>query len=258
MRNIIVLIAITVGIAGYGEKAIAQETPNNLAAWIGYELYLPFKEDGRWGLLLEGYSKGDKLVSELQGSFYRIGANYYTKKGNRFGAGYAYQWNIPYDSVSLPYANPDYRIYEQFIWRILKKEGNVVWTQRFRLEQRWLGRKDSTQYDADKFDSYEFENTLRYLLRYQNWIRPRWAIVAYDEVHIRTTARHSLENFLDQNRLYFGGAYALNLKRELRIELGYMHQSFWKSADTDKGKSRVNHTIRLTVTADLPLKHTEK
>jgi len=159
----------------------AQNTPQNLAAWIGYELYLPFKENGRWGLLLEGYAKGNRFVSQLQGAFYRIGANYYTKKGNRFGAGYAYQWNIPYDKVSLPYSNPDYRIYEQFIWRIPKKNGDIIWTQRFRMEQRWLGRKDAPDYSAPGFDYYKFENTFRYLLRYQWWFRSRWAFVTYEE-----------------------------------------------------------------------------
>jgi len=231
----------------------AQNTPQNLAAWVGFEMYLPFKENGRWGLLLEGYAKGDKFLSESQGSFYRIGANYYLKNGNRFGAGYAYQWNIPYDEVSLPYANPDYRIYEQFVWRIPRKNGNVVWTQRFRVEQRWLGRKYGPDYTQPHFDYYKFENTLRYQLRYQNWFRQRWAFVIYDELHLRTTAIFDDEHVVDQNRFYMGSAFSLDKKREIRLELGYMHQSFWKSPETENGKSRVNHTIRITLTTDLPL-----
>lgn len=100
----------------------AQKPTQNLAAWIGYELYLPFHEHGKWGILVESYMKGDKLIADLQGSFYRLGLNYYTPKGNRIGGGVAYQWNLPYDEVALPYENPDYRIYEQFVWRIEKKK----------------------------------------------------------------------------------------------------------------------------------------
>jgi len=233
----------------------AQDKPSNLACWVGYEMYLPFHEGGRWGLLLEGYSKGNQFLSKTQGAFYRIGANYYLKNGNRFGAGYAYQWNVPYDDVSLPYGNPDYRVYEQFIWRIPKKNGNVMISQRFRMEQRWLGRKYGPDYDKSGFDYYEFENTFRYQVRYQNWFRPRWAWVVYDEIHLRTTAAFNNEHLFDQNRLYGGGAYSLDKKREIRLELGYMNQSFWKSADTENGRSRINHTIRITLTTDLPMKH---
>jgi hypothetical protein len=235
-------------------KVNAQKMEQNVAAWVGYEMYLSFKENGRWGLLLEGYSKGNQFVSELQGSFYRVGANYYLKNGNRLGAGFAYQWDLPYDEVSLPYNNPDYRIYEQFIWRIAKKEGKEVWSQRFRVEQRWLGRKDDPDSDSDHFDYYKFENTFRYQVRYQLWFKDRWAAVVYDEVHIRTNAASSNENYLDQNRLYLGTAYSLDKRREIRLEVGYMNQIFWKSPDTESGLSRMNHTIRVTLTADLPLK----
>jgi hypothetical protein len=239
------------------KKVIAQKMASNVAAWVGFEMYLPFEEEGRWGLLLEGYSKGNDLVSELQGSFYRIGANYYLKNGNRLGAGVAYQWDLPYDEVSLPYNNPDYRVYEQFIWKIAKREGNEVWTQRFRVEQRWLGRKDNPESTSDSFDYYKFENTFRYQFRYQLWFKPRWAAVVYDEIHIRTTAAKDNENYLDQNRIYLGGAYSLDKKREIRMELGYMNQIFWKTPNTVSGLSRMNHTIRLTLTTDLPFKRKE-
>nr|WP_198999620.1 DUF2490 domain-containing protein [Flavobacterium sp. ASV13] len=235
-------------------QANAQKMVQNVAAWIGYEMYLPFKEEGRWGLLLEGYSKGNDFISELQGSFYRAGANYYLKNGNRLGAGVAYQWDLPYDELSLPYNNPDYRIYEQFIWRIAKKEGNEVWSQRFRMEQRWLGRKNEPYSEGNHFDYYKFENTLRYQVRYQLWFKERWAAVVYDEIHIRTNAASGNENYLDQNRFYLGTAYSLDKRREIRLELGYMNQIFWKSPDTESGLSRMNHTFRITLTTDLPFK----
>jgi len=101
MRKKILLgrIIICVALLLSNKMLSAQDKPSNLACWVGYEMYLPFHEGGRWGLLLEGYSKGNQFLSKTQGAFYRIGANYYLKNGNRFGAGYAYQWNVPYDDV---------------------------------------------------------------------------------------------------------------------------------------------------------------
>lgn len=128
-------------------------------------------------------------------------------------------------------------------------------SQRFRMEQRWLGRKDTADYNKGGFDYYKFENTFRYQLRYQKWFRERWAWVVYDEVHLRTTAPFNSEHLVDQNRLYLGGAYSLDKHQEIRMEVGYMNQSFWRSADTESGRSRINHTIRLTLTTDLPMKH---
>lgn len=130
-------------------KLVAQSPTQNLAAWIGYELYLPFHEHGKWGILAESYLKGDKLIADLQGSFYRFGLNYYTPKGNRIGGGLAYQWNLPYDDVALSYENPDYRIYEQFIWRIEKKKmwcgpNASVWSN-----GGWEGKTKGTKPNLD-------------------------------------------------------------------------------------------------------------
>lgn len=166
----------------------AQKMVQNTSGWIGQEIYLPFVEGGKWGLLLEGYSKGNNIIAELQGSFYIAGANYFLKNGNRLAAGLACQWDIPYDDVSLPYSSPDYRIFEQFIWRRPRQSGKHIWTQRFRMEQRWLGRKYNSEDENDNFDYYKFENTFRYQLHYQYWFRERWAAAIYDEVHVRTNA----------------------------------------------------------------------
>lgn len=231
--------------------AIAQKPTQNFACWPGAELYFPFIENGKWGFMFETYEKGNKFIAESQGNFYRLGATYYFKNGNRLGAGLAYQWNVPYDDVSLPYGWPDYRIWENYIIRHTRADGNRLWMQRIRLEQRWLGRKENL-FD-NGFSSYDFEQTLRYMLRYQLWFKPRWSFAVYDEVHLRTLASEA-EKILDQNRLYAGMVYALDPKREFRIEVGYMNQSFWKSADTEEGRSRVNHTLRISITSDYPLK----
>ncbi|HET6994318.1 MAG TPA: hypothetical protein VFI06_05005 [Chitinophagaceae bacterium] len=48
--------------------------------------------------------------------------------------------------------------------------------------------------------------------------------------------------------------YALGQKREWRIETGYMFHSMWNAADETPGRIRINHTWRVTLTADVPLK----
>jgi hypothetical protein len=58
---------------------------------------------------------------------------------------------------------------------------------------------------------------------------------------------------IDQNRIYRDNIYALNKVREWRIDTGYMFQGVWNSSDTEPGRERVNHTIRVTLTGDVPL-----
>ena len=59
----------------------------------------------------------------------------------------------------------------------------------------------------------------------------------------------------DQNRFLVG--FGLNYNNTIRLELGYMNQIFFKSPDTEGGLSRMNHTIRITLTTDLPFKRKE-
>ena len=231
------------------------ETPQNATAWYGYEGYHPFVEGKPWGLMLEGYVKRNKIITEPQGLFFRAGLNYEFKNGDRITGGYAYQYNNSYDSASEPYGWSDHRIWEQYLWRrSFGKEKRSQLIQRFRTEQRWLERRSAPLYD--RTTDRKFENTFRYQLKFNTPISKKVSLSFYDEIHLRLPPPEG-EKLADQNRLYGGLILYLDEKRLWRLETGYMLQSTFHSADDAEGRKRVNHTFRVTITSDAPFRKKE-
>jgi hypothetical protein len=227
------------------------QVPQNIALWTGFESYIPLHEGSRYGLFAEGYLKRCDFVTSKQGWFWRVGGTYYLKNGNRISGGFAYQYNFPYDEVAEPYNWIDYRIWQQYMIRKVSVDGNKLWVHRIRPEERWLGRSSTANPDA--VDHYQFEITFRYMLRRQWWFNQKFGAALSDELHLRLTDLDT-EHLIDQNRIYGGFLFALDQKRETRIELGYMWQGMYNSADYQDGHKRINHTFRITFTSDLPMK----
>ncbi len=249
MRILYICLAALVLAAGV---AAQDETPQNATAWYGYEGYHPFEEGKPWGLMLEGYVKRDKIITEPVGVFFRVGLNYDLKNGDRITGGYAFQYNNPYDSASEPYNWPDNRIWQQYLWRRpVGKTKRSQLVQRFRMEQRWLGRKSPPLFD--KVTDWKFENTFRYQLRFVTPLSKKVSLALYDEIHLRLPPPEA-EKVLDQNRAYAGLIFYLDQKRLWRLETGYMYQSTFNSADDASGRKRINHTLRMTITSDAPFR----
>jgi hypothetical protein len=249
LRQVPYIIAATLVFA---ISAWAQdETPQNATAWYGYEGYHPFVEGKPWGLMLEGYVKRNEIITEPQGLFYRAGLNYELKNGDRITGGYAYQYNNPYDSKAEPYGWSDHRIWEQYLWRRnFGKDKHTQLVQRFRVEHRWLQRKEAPQYD--RTETWKFENTFRYQLKFNTPVSKNVSLSFYDEIHLRLSPRD--EKLADQNRLYGGLIFYLDEKRLWRLETGYMLQSVLNSGDNEHGLKRTNHTLRVTITSDVPFR----
>lgn len=231
------------------------KTLNNFTFWGGFEMYLPLHEQSKWGLFAEGYIKRKDFLTQPMGWFWRLGGSYYLKNGNRISGGVAYQYNFPYDEAMLPYNWPDWRVWEQFMLRKTgKKHPQHLWVHRFRLEERWLGRREEGSTRSDGYDYYKFELTFRYMLRSQWYVTPRFGLALYDELHLRLASSEPGEKLVDQNRVYGGIVYALDKNKEWRIETGYMFHSMWNAADEKAGRIRINNTWRVTLTADAPLR----
>lgn len=223
-------------------------TPQNAVAWYGYEGFHPFREGRPWGLFLEGYVKRNDIVVDPVALFGRVGTTFERKNGDRVSGGYAVQYNYPYDEASEPYRWTDHRVWEQYLWRrVVGPDPRRMLIQRFRMEQRWLARKDAPEYD--EVARRKFENTFRYMLRVNTPVARRLSLAFYDEIHLRTPPPEA-EKVLDQNRIYAGMIVYLDAKRLWRLEAGYMFQSTFNSADDVAGRKRINHTLRVTVTSD--------
>lgn len=225
------------------------QTPVNFTGWYGYEGYHPFVEGKPWGFFGEGYLKRNHVITDRMQEFIRLGLNYTLPNGNRITGGLAYQYTVPFDEVSEPYPWPDYRIWEQYLIRKPVPKG--MWQHRFRMEQRWLGRKDDPANDG--FDEYKFENTFRYMLKKSFVFNKKVYGFAADEIHLRMPPPE-LEKIFDQNRIYIGAGYNLDKNKWWRIEGGYMLQTSFNSSVDATGRKRINNVFRITITSDAPFK----
>jgi len=238
---------------------MAQNTIHNTTFWGGTEMYLPLSEQARWGLFAEGYIKRANFFENPMGWFWRLGGTYYLKNGDRISGGLAYQYNFPYDAAMQPYGWPDWRIWQQYMIRKTgKRNSNHLWVHRFRPEERWLGRRYDSSDTHKGYDYYKFEWTFRYMIRSQWYLSKQFGLAVYDELHLRLASSEPGEHLIDQNRIYGGIIYALAPDRHWRIETGYMFQSVWNAVDDPISRTRINHTWRVTITADAPLRKHKK
>lgn len=246
------MIIIATGMTVAFQVTAQEEVPQNFSVWTGWELYLPLHEGSSWGLFTEAYVKRVNFLKDPQGLFWRLGASYYLKNGNRLSGGVAWQYNYPYDAVALPYSWPDWRLWQQYMIRhVSARNKEHLWVHRLRLEERWFGRKNDPANDG--YDYYKFETTFRYMLRSQWYIKPRVGVAVYDEIHLRVYSEERDEKIFDQNRIYAGLIYALDKDRVWRVETGYMFHSMWNAPESEAGRERINHTWRITLTGDVPL-----
>lgn len=247
--------ALSVIIFAFNAIAVLAQTdlPVNAGGSYGYEGYHPIVEGRPWGVVLEGYFNRNKILTDPGGYFLRVGLNFDLKGGNRISGGYATQFSEPIDTASDPYKFPEHRIWEQFTWKRKFGEGkHHQFVQRFRMEQRWIGRKTAPAYD--RITSWHFENALRYQAKFITPISKKISLNLNDEIAVRVPPPTG-RKFVDSNQLYAGLIFSLDQKRLWRLEAGYSLQTVFKSASTAQGLRRVNHVFSLTLKSDAPFRN---
>jgi len=244
-------IAFFIAINYPSTSTLAQSTPINYTGWYGYDAYHPFQEGKPWGLWIESYWIRNHVITDKNALFARAGLNYNLNSGNRITAGIAYQYNYPYDEASKPYNWPDYRLFQQYLIRLPQKKG--MWQFRFRIEERWLGRKSDPT--SNTFDYYQYETSVIPMVKKSFLLGDRFYAIAYEEVWLLFTTP---DRILDQSRTYAGLGMHLDKEKEWHFELGYMYQpNFTGSPDTNE-KSRINNALRVTLTSDAPFRKKKK
>lgn len=228
------------------------DAPVNAGGQFGYEGYHPFVEGRPWGVVIEGYFNRNRIIRDPASYFLRVGLNYDLGGGNRISGGYATQYTEPSDAASDPYKFPEHRIWEQFTWK--RKFGEAKrhnFIQRFRVEQRWIGRKTAPAFD--RITSWYFENALRYQAKFITPITKKISLNLNDEIAVRIPPPTG-RKFVDLNQLYAGLIFPLDKKRLWRLEMGYSLQTVWRPATTASGLRRVNHIFSIVIKSDAPFK----
>jgi hypothetical protein len=233
--------------------AQSDSTIVNTNFWVGSEFDLPTKKGAKWGSYAEVIVQRANFLTNTQGWYVNLGATYFLKKNMSLGGGAALQYNVPYDDASLPYALPDYRVWQQFM---IKNTGKInpafKWANRFKFEEKWLGRRYPNSLRTEGYDYYKNELTFRWLIRVLYYPTHHFGFVVNNELFFRLLSTVPGEKLLDQNRTYAGIVYAFDDARDYRVELGYMQQDVWNAADELSLKVRINHVMRIMFHIEIP------
>jgi hypothetical protein len=209
------------------QQATAQNTrlrDDNAIGWYTYTG--TFRMHQRWSLHTEYQWRRENFVATWQQSLLRIGVNYHLNPNMMFHLGYGWIETFNYGDYPVNGFGkqfPEHRIYQQL--NITQKIGRVDLLHRYRLEQRWVGRFNTSESDSP--DGWSYLNRLRYMLRLQVPLQGptlddnEFYLAAFDEIFIGFGKKVN-QNIFDQNRVAFLAGYRVN--KNLRMEAGYLQQ----------------------------------
>lgn len=191
---------------------------HNNTNWI--QAFNTIRLDKKWSLHVEYQWRRDKGLKNWQQSLLRVGANRKLNEQVTVLLGYGWIETFPYGDFPIASAGtfPEHRIYEQISFR--QPVNKWIFTHRFRIEQRWLGR---VQPGTDrKIEEWLFLHRFRYQFRAQLSLSSKWYAVAADELFIGAGKNVGV-NIFDQNRIFLLAGFKLN--QHVSIEAGYFNQT---------------------------------
>lgn len=174
----------------------------------------------KWSIHAEYQWRRTDGVKNWQQGLFRTGFNYKLNDNVILHAGYAEAETFSYGAYPIASNGtfPEHRIYEQLVLR--QPLNKFLFTHRFRIEQRWLGRvKAGTDREID---DWIFLHRFRYQFRSQLAISKKWYTAAADEVFIGAGKNVGV-NIFDQNRIFLLAGIKLN--KNISVEGGYFNQT---------------------------------
>ncbi|MEN9509585.1 MAG: hypothetical protein RLZZ621_2148 [Gemmatimonadota bacterium] len=234
-----VLVAPTA--AAQSSTPTSWQTRHQDAVWVGGTIDRPITK--KTALWFDGSWRRMAFGREPQQLLLRPGVQYTVTNGVRLAAGYVYVATAPYGS--LPAANPtrEHRSWQQLL--LTHRAGRVAFTQRYRLEQRWLfplvpgvaGSADREYGDAT------YQNRLRYMGRGQTELsqvkvqgRP---VLLYGWNELLMPLGGPTQTLtIGQNRASVG--FGIPHSPKFRTEIGYMNLY---NAFPSRRANEVNHTL---------------
>lgn len=163
---------------------------------------------------------------DWQQSLLRVGINYNLNPRVVFRLGYARVETYPYGDYTINEFGKQFsedRIFQMF--QLSHKEGNIDFSHRFILEQRFIGAYSSA--DQTTEDKLLTSNRARYLfkfflpLSFSNPKKNAWYTAFSNEVFINF-GQNIQHNIFDQNRISILLGYRMN--KNIRVEGGYLNQ----------------------------------
>lgn len=159
-------------------------------------------------------------LKNWQQGLFKTAIQYKPSSAVSYAIGYAKVETFAYGDFPIASAGafPEHRIFEQAV--IKQNINKLSVTNRFRIEQRWLGKiKAGTNREIE---SWTFLNRFRYLLKIQYPLSKKLYAWLGDEVFIGAGRNMGLTIF-DQNRIHGNLGYKLN--KHVNFEMGYINQT---------------------------------
>lgn len=231
-----VILAILTLLSLYGNAQNDRINDFNNTNWL--QTFHTISLNKKWSLHAEYQWRREKGLKFWQQGLLRIGANYKVTDNVIAHAGYAWAETFPYGDY--PIANngtfPEHRLYEQLTLR--QPSGTVLFTHRFRVEHRWLGRVKAGTVGDREIEDWFFLHRFRYQFRtqYPFWTKgdKQFYGAAADEIFIGA-GKNLGTNIFDQNRIFL--LLGLKLNKKVSLEAGYFNQTL------QQGRRVNNNTI---------------
>lgn len=169
---------------------------------------------------IEYQYRRENWVTNWQQSLLRAGINYKFNPQVTGHIGYGWILTYPYGEFNISgiaKTFPEHRVYEQLV--LSTTIGKVSLSQRFRLEQRWVGKYKSIS--SDGVDNWTYLDRVRYMLRADIPVYKKSYFGMYDEIFIGF-GKNVGENIFDQNRICLLAGYKFN--DAIKLEAGYINQ----------------------------------
>lgn len=223
---ILLLLSSTAGATAQNDRVNDFNNTN----WLQAFATIPINK--KWSIHAEYQWRRIDGLKNWQQSLLRTGVNYKLNDNIIAHAGYAWAETFAYGYY--PIANngtfPEHRIYEQLTLR--QAAHKFLFTHRFRVEQRWLGRRKAGT--EREIEEWLFLHRFRYQFRTQLALSKKWYAAAADEIFIGAGKNVGV-NIFDQNRIFLLAGCKLN--KTISLEGGYFNQTL------QQGRRINNNTI---------------
>jgi hypothetical protein len=233
------MIAVALGFGAAAAPALAQRTTyTNFNSWyaLGADIALP----GPWSVLVDLQNRRSGPLRQTQSLFLRPALIYAVNSGVKLGLGISRSESFPYGEIPSAYHTPEWRLFEQL--QLSHTVSRIAVSHRYRLEQRWLGRRGADTADH-AIAQWNRASRFRYQVRGVMPLKGGTIddhepyATGYNELMIGFGRGVAL-NVFDQNRTAVGLGWRHS--RSWRAEAGFLEQVVLKANGRDVER---NHTL---------------
>jgi len=239
IKYYVILLFSTVG--------FTQELKQDQGNWFAY--VGQYNISKKWGYHIEAQFRLDNDLNRNNQNLFRLGGfyNWNSKITLKVGYGLINTLNASLND----YFNED-RIWEELQYNHKWNVNKNTFTNRFRLEQRFVDKLAITNVEPEKVAT-NYQNRFRYLNRHTLHLmnfksgNEELYFVIQDEVFLNLGNNKVNNAFFDQNRFLIGVGF--NYKNSIKFEVAYMNHIINSAITNDV----MNHVVSLTLFQNLIL-----